>query len=913
MMRRFICEITKKKDLCRYRPIVVTLILTLCLAALTACGGSSSSGSSGSGGTVPESLTSYVMPDEISAVPTAGTQDVSRAYHVSVFRALARYAAADLPADSDYHTAGTRKFVEEHTLEQFDILEDVLTALNQTHYYDQIGQPAYRAMVIQVGGDGKQAQKTLEPWVVESDIIDSNGNVVEVANASAGGDYDLRVRCWIEEEEEGETQLIRAEFVITDPPNQNSDGSFSDYGQWTLNVKFGEGDDDFFAATCTTDEDGGNVITLNEKFDEGGPAGEFAMEVSAIMHRGDSQGYGKVSYPDWEAVHGPEADENLTTIPHIEAVYAYNDDLFAVQEEDASEPTYKSRTEEPVEMTHRYGVYDGVTGEDVLKTKSFGFPFFYTAEGSTRRGYYGAWQGRHQIWADGADLPAEGTVLTREDWGDQDSDPETYKMGPTFDGTFVQRTYIDAQLADIQDIPVEIWINQDYQLSYNSGDGKWYHCPEMNWGTYPPSCNVSAEDFEAVYGMEILTKNENDSRKHININGWDQSANENKHYVYLAANTKGTHAAGFYLAEENQQTHQTTVKDPLVAIDPTEVPQLWVWVGGSIYVEYNGTGWVEKEVVHFNEQYYKPEFGPNDKDYTLPEGRELYVNLQGANYVVRKENGVTSIKMELQTAANPANVASGGSLVALSGYTFREPWADNNSTYTFDTDPASDTYLMLIYATVGDNDKDQNGDPNVGVTVNGVVAKDIWGIVAYESGSEVLGTDDEPLAFNWEHDSDGAQMSDWGSVTYLLNADDTYALLDDPIRFVSITAQNNGGDTKTLALQFDGWMMGLPDMYQELSKNDWTMTPELADKIVNLAAGTELTDASDITQTYLLKPLEISQFLPVVDDTTGLTLPDVAQADDIDLTAIDIYTAPTMGGLPSGTTLLYSEGKLLTD
>jgi hypothetical protein len=330
-------------------------------------------------------------------------------------------------------------------------------------------------------------------------------------------------------------------------------------------------------------------------------------------------------------------------------------------------------------------------------------------------------------------------------------------------------------------------------------------------------------------------------------------------------------------------------------------------------VEYNGSGWVEKEVTFFNEQYYKPEFGPNDKDYILPEGRELYVNLQGANYVVRKENGATSIKVELQTAANPANVASNGSLAALSGYTFREPWADNNSTYAFDTDPTSDTFLMLLYATVGDNDKDQSGQPNTGVAVNGVVAKDIWGIVAYDNGTEVLGADDEPLAFNWEHDSDGAGMNDWGSVTYLLNDDNTYALLDDPIRFVSITAQNNAGVTKTLALQFDGWMMGLPDMYQELSKNDWTMTPELADKIVNLVAGTELTDASDITQTYLLKPLEISQFLPIVTDTTGMTLPDVTPADNIDLTAVDIYTAPTMGGLPTGTTLLYSEGKLLTD
>jgi hypothetical protein len=154
-------------------------------------------------------------------------------------------------------------------------------------------------------------------------------------------------------------------------------------------------------------------------------------------------------------------------------------------------------------------------------------------------------------------------------------------------------------------------------------------------------------------------------------------------------------------------------------------------------------------------------------------------------------------------------------------------------------------------------------------------------------------------------------MSDWGSVTYLLNDDDTYALLDDPIRFVSITAENNAGDTKTLALQFDGWMMGLPDMYQELQKNDWNMDEKVADKIVNLAAGTQLTDASDETQTYYLKPLEISQFLTIVTDTTGLTLPDVSQADSVDLDAIDIYTAPDMGAMPSGTTLLYSEGNLL--
>ena len=128
MLQRLIYGTTTKNEMNNRGWILIVLLLSASLAVLTACGGGSSSG--GGSGTVPEALTSYVMPDEISAVPTSGTQDVSRAYQPSVFRAFARSAAGDLPADSDYHTADTRKYVEEHTLEQFDILEQVRTCVH---------------------------------------------------------------------------------------------------------------------------------------------------------------------------------------------------------------------------------------------------------------------------------------------------------------------------------------------------------------------------------------------------------------------------------------------------------------------------------------------------------------------------------------------------------------------------------------------------------------------------------------------------------------------------------------------------------------------------------------------------------------------------------------------------------------
>ena len=75
------------------------------------------------------------------------------------------------------------------------------------------------------------------------------------------------------------------------------------------------------------------------------------------------------------------------------------------------------------------------------------------------------------------------------------------------------------------------------------------------------------------------------------------------------------------------------------------------------------------------------------------------------------------------------------------GTVFSDPWNENNSTYEFITDSASDNYLMLVYKTIGDNDKDQNGDPKEGVTVGGIVSN-VWGIETTYAG------DSEPTAFN---------------------------------------------------------------------------------------------------------------------------------------------------------------------
>ena len=881
-------RVTHRKQVMRTFFLLPVMIAGLCF--MLTSGGCSSS-TTPAAGTSGASLSDYTIPTELSAVPTKeGVGDQSSLLNLSLKSALKAMTRAATDAGTDYSNAEARKYVEEHSLEQFNMLEVVLNAISQTNYTLEIDNDPYKAMVAFEDDQQGQDVKKLESWVCEVDAIQEDGEDV------------LRCRAWIEEQDEEGTSLIKAEFKVYTPPTKNEDGSYADYGVWTLNVKFDEvADDDFFAASASIGDDGLSIIKIHEKFPEmGGMAqNELVAECKAIMHRSTTEGYGKVQYPDWEALYGPDGDLNITEFPLINAIYAYDEDYLAVKNGD-EDVVYKDRNT-IYEMTHRYGVYNADTGDNVMKSKSFGFPIKWTTDaGLTKRAYYGAWQGRHQLWTQSGEATTEGTTVQREDF-DPSATPETYTVGKTFNGVLVKRTYVDATLDDIKNIPVEIWIDNFYNLTYNQGNGKWEHCPEMDWDT--GECATTPMDFDAEIGLVSLIVGANDYRKWVNINGWDQSAMTNKQFVYELAASGNVPSDGFYEGEitETDFGQRIILKNPVTPLNTTNVPQIWVSLGGSIYVQWNGTSWVEKELINFDQRTWSPEFGPNDKPFTLPENRELYINMQGSNYVVRKDGNGTTVKLELQTAVNPTNVAS----IVPDGTVFQDPWnPDLNSTYEFVTDPDDAKYLMLVYKTIGENDK--IFDPETGESTNregvavGAIVSNVWGIETTYDG------DSEPTAFNWEYSANGG----WQSVTYLMNIDGTYKLLDDPVRFESITASNGAGDTKTLVLQFDGWMMGMPEMYQELEKSDWNMTEDISDKLINLPAGTELTEYPSGTL-YLLKPLEVSQFLATITDITGLTLPDITLGESVDLGTVPNFVEHGMGDMPEVTTVKYSEGVLV--
>ena len=829
------------------------MILSL---GLVACG---DSGSSSTTETITLPTTGFSVPTEISAVPTTSSGSSKAGFRASI----SSFAATD--EGTDYSKAETRKFVEENALAQFEIVEEIMSALVQTHYADEanINNGPYKAMIAWQDEENGVSTRKLEPWVVDSAMIDEDGQSVN------------RVRAWIEEVgDDGSLEVIKAEFKITASATKNTDGSYADYGVWTLNVKFGDSLTDFFVGEASVGENGESILKIHERFPEGP---NFVYEVKAILNKTDSVGHGKVMFPSWDSC---ESEDCVPTT--VTAKYAYNASHLAVQKE-GQDIQYKDRSV-VTDMTHRYGLYDSETGADVTKTKSFGFPITYTEDGIKRWGYYGAWQGRHQIWGDRETVPA-GTTVTREDHG-SDTAAETYTVSEAFSGTLTKRNLSSAVINDILNIPVETWININKNLRWDGT--QWQECINPDFMTDPPTCGAGSGAFTDFASLVFDPTN---GFKWVSIDGWDSGLNQPLRYVY---DLNGPSGAGFYVGSQDQSTGIVTSTGTLYT--PSTDDELWVNIGGSIYIEYTGTGstgWVEKALSSFDQRTWTPVFDPTgDTDYTLPLNREYYINTRGANYVVKRTGtDVYDVKIELQSVANPVNATS----FVASGTVFKQQWEDTgNSTFEFITDSSSAKFLKLVYKTVGNNDS------GLDVSVGDIVTQGQWGLVAYVSDVNT------GVQFNWDAPS---ESDDWGRLTYLINADGSYKILEDPIQLAPVTLTNNAGVEKTLSMQYDGWMHGLPDLYEELRKNDWVMSSTISDKIVNIPAGTSVVDAVDSSKSYLIKPLEISQFLNLLASAPeGL---DITVADGVDLATIPAFVDHGMGEMPVVTTTKYSEGVLL--
>ena len=868
-----------------WKVLLAALLVAACSKG-TAPGGAAGGGQSG--------VTGIAVPKEISALPTKSAAGNALTYS-STSAALRAASKKKLATDSgtDYSEAQTFKFVDEQALSQFGIFNTIFKALGQTHYADpeNVDAGPYGAMVDWEDKGGSSTGKQLIPWVVDSKMTtDASGKAVN------------QVKVWMQDTSDGKTRLIKVALDIYEAPTQRADGSYADYGVWNINAKFDEDATGYFAASCTRDASGHSVIMLHQKEPGGGGGGGGQMvfrETRGILNRSDAAGYGVISYPPDQCPNGICPPGNIT------AEYAYNASHVALQS--GSDPVvYKDRTS-AVDVVNRYGLYDATTGDDVTKSHSFGFPIRYVDDqGMQHWGYYGAWQGRHQLGYDGMNAIPAGKTVTRADLP-PNAPPQSFTTSDPYRGTLVKRTLVPGDIQGIKGAVVQTWVNKNFPLSYK--DGQWLTCASGNfvnvYGTQSnpgvpvcmdgPTQTVTGTP-TAFTDFQSLVLNSNDPQRQVMLNynpacnGPCQN-NQPQVLVYVAGQ-------GFYHTDWQPSPGAQSSPTPTTALAPSLGDQIWVNIGGPIYISFNGTGFVKKTVLSFNQQNMQATFDPDgDVAYTLDLNFEYYFNTPGVNYVVKRTDVSTyDVKVELQSVANPNNA---GAFVPT-GTVFRQQWdggtcsntCGQQSTYRFDANT-----MKLVYVCAGSQDRNANGK-----SANDVVEYGQWGLVAYDAQCN-----NTHVQYNWDYPQ-GNQPGNFGTQQYLKRADDSLVILEDPIRLESIQLPNRHGDVLTLSLQFDGnWVNGLPDIYNELQNNDWVLTDAIADKIVVIPAGTEVVDANDSTKHYLFKPLQMNEYLPVIADPQDV---DVSQAAGLDLSTVPTFVDAQLGPLPDVPTK-YSEGKLV--
>ena len=466
-------------------------------------------------------------------------------------------------------------------------------------------------------------------------------------------------------------------------------------------------------------------------------------------------------------------------------------------------------------------------------------------------------------------------MVTRQDQGGTGASYQT----ASYTGTLTKRTLVTADISDILNLPVQIWANFQHQLVWN--------------GTAWMENGLAFTDFASLVAQPQMN---------IMINGGGGMNGNPSSYVFDPAGASG---AGFYLASPNPQTGQWSSTGQLYT--PATNDSLFINIGGSIYIEYTGAnGWVQKKVTSFDQSSNTPSFDANgDTPYSLQLNQQYYINNQGGNYLVTATAPSTYlVQAEILSAGNPLNLAT----ILGTAATFKPQNFDPNnptqtSTYTFVSDPSSAKFLSMIYASVGTQDAMASPAPVPG----NPVAVGLNSLMGYDSNGQSLN-----IQYDWDYPMQG---QNFGIQTFLytaVNGVRTYKLLDDPIPLNPLVLHTADGTAKTLSIQFDGWMQGLPQFDNQLSINNYTMTDDIASKIINIPAGTLATNALDPTLTYLIKPLQDAVFLKVA-ATPDATL-DIAPATAIDLTdatVVPAYSDNGMGTEPTIPTIKYSEGTLV--
>lgn len=831
------------------------------------------------------------LPPEISAISVKNAPDLLSGLFATQMQA---HPVSDLPAGSDYHEVQVRKQVEVEVLNQFQILASVFDALRQTHYSENIGRGWYKNLVAFDDAADTGNVTRLQEWYVRSDMV------------AQGDSFVNRLRGKILSKEPGsaEVELIRTEGHISRSPAVRADGSLENLGVWELRASF-EADpagepQDFFHATGDVLPDGRSRITIEDRFvEDDGQGGEIEVGTAAILIRGEDSGYGVAEFPDWSACFGPDGQWQCTGPPPQATVrFAYDEHYLTVRK-GSDEPLVFDRSAAH-ELVREYGVFTS-EGEKVERQRDFGFP----VRVGDRFGWYGAWQDRHELWLEGRAV-ADGTQVTRDGMRD-DGDAPVY-TAVRFPGALTRVSLVPGSLEPLRNVASEVHVFQDLRLRWNPDALRWERCHDDGSG----GC-ADPEDFTARLASLVMSGSDDGRHVWIEGCGFENELWVCQPYVYVDDEQQ----TGFFEAAFDEQAGQLVSTG--VFLDTGALPdglELWVGIDGRAWIEYTGefdgpttrTGWVEKRVVDFDPETWTPTFDEEgDREFLFDAGRQYFIQRRGASLRVTRETDTGSpddyaVFMEIHRVAKPSSDLSE---VYPPGTVLEDPYdPEAGSLYRLATDPQSANHLLLVYDTVSEEDAAD------GIQAGDVVTEDLWGLRVQGDTAPLR----EAVLYNWEYQS---AQEDFGAVTYLMDAEGRFVLVDEALRFEPVAlptaddvlAGRPEADWLTYRLEYDGWLHGLPDAGHELERG--ALSAEGVDAVlgsnVRVPDGLPLVEAGtgDI---YFVRATDVGILLEPA--APGVSGPSLAPAASLDLdTGLPRFEDPRVSAtIPADAPLLYVEG-----
>jgi hypothetical protein len=295
-----------------------------------------------------------------------------------------------------------------------------------------VNQGNYVALVDETKCD-QNARSSTSNAGTGSDAAQSASYTTATVNSSRASNNDpMRVKVWVDEEEEGHDATIFVNVSATEAPTQTNP-----YGQFRLDFC---GKAEEMPGACTMQ---GFLRGANGSLDfyqtEQGDSSTVALRLASV---GTASGSGRL---DMTRDEGGQSQEISYPFAYDETHFLRGDQCFS---RDASDPGTGL-------SVWRYGLYDSVSGERI--TRNSGFPIEYTAGGVTYHGFLGYW---------GLQLPSEaqatlsnGATVQKVDYSGGNTPTRTDYSVVIAGGKLSKYTRKTRTLRELDKIKLTAWVN----------------------------------------------------------------------------------------------------------------------------------------------------------------------------------------------------------------------------------------------------------------------------------------------------------------------------------------------------------------------------------------------------------------------------------------------------------------------